>query len=217
MKKYTVLCLSMAFVLNTFAQNISHQIIPGSLCANLTMEDTDGNIHKLYDYLDQGKVVILNFFSGTSATSWNYHQSGALQDFYTAHGPQGDNTAMVFAVGSAETGTLLGYDGDTIGDWLTGTPFPTIGSESSGGSTAMVMGGIDDILDSGFYSFRRNYRICPDRRIYRMGLVSADSLYLGVLACGSLATAANDAKVIWSEMDTTSGCAGVSRGVSFFK
>lgn len=55
MKKFTIFILSLIFSVGVFAQD----------APNFTLTDMDGTEHTLYDYLDAGIAVVIDFFAVT--------------------------------------------------------------------------------------------------------------------------------------------------------
>ena len=80
------------------------QLSVNSIAPNWTLTDIDGNSHTLYDYLDEGKTVVIDFSTTWCGPCWNYHQSHALKDVYNSYGPNGTDEMMVFWIeGDLET------------------------------------------------------------------------------------------------------------------
>ncbi len=80
----------------------------GNPAPNFTVTDTHGNTHKLYDYLDSGKVVVLDFFYTTCIPCQFYSPQVNL-----AYEKYGCNTAEVFfmAIDYNDTNAeVLAYD-----------------------------------------------------------------------------------------------------------
>ena len=169
MKKFLALiCTALLSV------NLWSQLPDGSLAPDFTAEDINGNSWNLYSILGDGKVVVLNFFTTWDNYSWQYQQTGALQDFYEAYGPDGTNEVIVLNIesepGNAQA-QLSGpqnisgnYSDQTYGDWISGITIP--------------------IIDQAFVadSFQVAYiptmlMICPNGAIWEVDQVAASELY----------------------------------------
>jgi thiol-disulfide isomerase/thioredoxin len=89
----------MKFLKNTIpvlllaALSLSTQAQVGNPAPNFTVTDTYGNTHTLYDYLDSGKVVVLDFFFTTCIPCQFYSPQVNL-----AYEKYGCNTANVFFI-----------------------------------------------------------------------------------------------------------------------
>lgn len=146
------------------------QLPPGSQAPNWTMADINGVSHTLYDYLNQEKVVYLDFSATWCGPCWNYHNSGALENLYDTYGPQGTNNVMVFMIeGDAATNTACLYGlptcvGGTQGNWVAGTPYPIIDNASQNGPYAINY-------------FPTIYGVCPDKTIFEVGQVQTPQLW----------------------------------------
>ncbi len=80
----------------------------GNPAPNFTVTDTHGNTHTLYDYLDSGKVVVLDFFYTTCGPCQFYSPQVNL-----AYEKYGCNTATVFFMSIDYNDTnaeVLAYD-----------------------------------------------------------------------------------------------------------
>ena len=110
----------------------SSQLAPGSIGPNFIVDDLEGNEHVLYDYLDDGKIVIMDLYATWCGPCWSYHQQHILEDFYKEFGPDGTNEVMVLGVeadGSTNIDCIYGPTGcnsSTLGDWTEGISYPMI-------------------------------------------------------------------------------------------
>ncbi|MFM1808795.1 MAG: hypothetical protein RLZZ382_20 [Bacteroidota bacterium] len=139
----------------------------GTVVSNFTLTDINGTSHSLFDYLDQGKMVVIDVSATWCGPCWSYHNTGALNNFYNQFGPSGTNQAMVFFVeGDPQTNAadLNGTGANTQGDWVTGENMPIIdlANQASFENSGMT---ID--------YFPEMYVICPNRVIVASGVAGA--------------------------------------------
>jgi hypothetical protein len=189
------LLLATALSLATAA---SAQMPDYSICPDWTGTDLNGTSYNLYDILDSGYTVIVDVSAAWCGPCWNYHNGHALETFYAAHGPDGDNKARVFFIEGEGTNTLAQlqgvnasntYAGASQGNWITGTPYPIIDDAS-----------IANLLQIGY--FPTVYRICPNRMIFEVGAVSASALWTSCQQCGKyMADSPTDAAVLPNTAD----------------
>ncbi len=135
MKKIVLItCLAISLIILSGTQAKS-QLADGTTAPDWELYDINNTPYHLYNYLNAGKTVVIEFFATWCGNCWPYHTSGALQAFYAQHGPSGDNTVMVFFVESDQgslaciqgSGSSCGNTGGpTQGNWTTGTPYPII-------------------------------------------------------------------------------------------
>ena len=157
----------------------------------------------LSEHLAQGKTLFLFYFSVVDGVAWDYHNSLALQSFYAEHGSTGESSIEVFYLCLDVTSSALsGVDPDSQGDWLANMPYP-------------VCHGYE--FHEVFNQPRRPVlcRICPDGKMDKLPLVSADSLETYIGGCAT-ATVVNDAKILYSDVDTTASCIGQSRAINAY-
>lgn len=89
MKKFYS-CLLLVFTASSlFAQPASDEF------PNWTHTDIEGVEHTLYDYLDDGKIVLIDIFTTWCPNCVN--SLPALHDIEAAHGIEGDNTVVIFS------------------------------------------------------------------------------------------------------------------------
>ncbi|MBC7778390.1 MAG: T9SS type A sorting domain-containing protein [Phycisphaerae bacterium] len=141
--------------------SVRAQLPDGSIAPDFTAVDINGNTHNLYDLLNAGKTVYIDFFGTYCSSCFVYHHSGALEGIWDLYGPNGTDEAFVFGIeGSAATNLACLYGpagciGDTEGDWVTGTPYPLLHDNGP------------EITDSyGITGFTTVICICSDKRMY---------------------------------------------------
>ena len=108
-------------LLCVFTLSLTAQLPNGSVAPDFTATDIDGNEWSLYDLLDEGNTVILNFGATWSGPDWNYSQTGILQELYSTFGPEGTGDLYVFFLESEDFTTeadLNGTGPSTAGDWV---------------------------------------------------------------------------------------------------
>jgi hypothetical protein len=182
------------FLLSIFTLNVNAQITDGSVAPDFTTTDIEGNTHSLSSYLNAGKTVILNISATWCGPCWNYKQTGALSDIYYSYGSNGsDEVVLLYVEGDPATGLAeLNGSGDTVGDWVSSTPFPII----------------DDAQIANDYQisyFPTVYRICPDGFVYEMGQLPNSGIIndINTNCSGTLQGVNNHAKL---EVDEVSLC-----------
>jgi len=166
---------------------LSAQLPAGSLAPDFTTTDVTGQSWHLYDLLAQDKIVLLEFGATWCGPCWAYHNGGALQEFYAAHGPAGDARAQVFFIeGDPATAVncLYGQSGcnsTTLGNWVNGTPYPVINDAA-----------IAEAYQCTYYPTL--FIICPNRKVYEVGQFDALKLWERATHC-PIALGANNAGI----------------------
>ena len=156
----------------------------GSIAPDFTLTDLNGTSHKLYDYLDDGYTVFIDFSAVWCGPCWGYHTTHALKNLYEAHGPAGypgvnasttDDVMVFFIEGDGNPlACLQGTGCGTQGDWVTGTPYPIICTDGTAQGT-----GVTSAYSIGYWP--TVYQICPDRLLTECG--ATQTPYALVTSC----------------------------------
>ncbi len=184
-----------ATVAITFGFNAQAQIPDNGIWpSGVVLTDIDGVQHDIDAILDAGKPVVLDAFADWCPPCWTYHQGHALEDLYTAYGPDGTDELMVFGVesdpGEAEANISDPNTGE--GDWTVGISYPLANDDNVAG-----------IINQAYYP--TIILICPDRTVTEVGQISTAQHYTAAQACGAAATDANDGQLL-SYLGETSTC-----------
>lgn len=169
-KQWAFACLLMA------ALQLRAQLPSGSVAPDFMATDLNGQKWHLYDLLAQGKTVVLEISATWCPPCWAYHNSHAMHHFFEEHGPGGDGSAMVlFVEGDPQTNTnclhgSAGCNDVTLGNWVAGTPFPIINSDTIAKAFQVKY-------------FPTIFIICPNRKAYEVGQWSAADLWEQAQSC----------------------------------
>ncbi|MFT4660865.1 MAG: hypothetical protein ACI8XB_001133 [Patiriisocius sp.] len=155
------------------------QLADGTIAPNWTLTDINGDSHTLYDYLDDGYTVVLDFSATWCGPCWDYHTSGELEDLYINHGPAGmanvsettTNDIMVFMIegDASTTDAQLNGAAGSQGDWVAGTPYPIIDDAS--------------LTSAWVDAWPTLYTICPNGIVNRAGQDPVEAHYANVGTC----------------------------------
>jgi hypothetical protein len=178
------------------------QLNDGSLAPELNVEVSaiqfdlytaglNGNgTYSLYDYLDAGYTVFLDFSTTWCSPCWEYHESGALEELYREHGPllpghpgvnpNSTNDVMVIWIEmdpSTDSGDLLDGSG-YIGNWMDPTGndpimYPIADPQWPGQIN----------YDFNIASYPSVYMVCPNRVMSNVWSSDPDFLYEKVQTC----------------------------------
>ncbi len=148
--KQLILLLSAIFIVTV---SYSQEIPNGDICPNFTVTDTKGNTHTLYDYCDQGKHVVIDFFAFWCG-SCAYLGAPVADTFYKKYGC---NTGNVILLGNECDGDITDLHGfDALTGLDTNNTYPQWPG-TSGGSTIGA--------DYGIGIFPTFVLIGPDRKM----------------------------------------------------
>ncbi len=150
----------MLFAALTISFSAFSQLPNGSIAPDFTATDIDGIEWNLYQLLDEGMTVVLDFSATWCGPCWNYAQSGILEEMYAEFGPEGSGDVMIFYLESDDTTTaddLNGTGAATTGNWVSITNFPIIDNASN----------IFDDYNNAYYP--TIYTVCPDRTLVESG------------------------------------------------
>ena len=159
MKFLNILTFLMFYFIS---QVLIAQIPNGNIAPNFTLTDIDGNTHELYDYLNQGKSVLLDFFAVWCSPCQSHAQT--LENAFQTYGPNGDNSMMFLSL-EAEDATT---DAQCIN--YGGFPWSSIISYPIVNTTGSIP-----------YQYNINYYpsvfiVCPDRTITEVGQIGLNGI-----------------------------------------
>jgi len=181
MKKHFYKLLGALATVAILTSPVKAQLDDNSIAPNWTLTDINGTTWDLYNLLDEGKTVFLDFSAVWCNPCWSYHTGGALEGLYETYGPDGTNEVMVFFIegdGGSTLDQLNGIGAGTMGDWVEGTGYPIVLTQAGDESYTSVS-------DYQIAYFPTIYRVCQNRLVSEVGQLSTAALYATVGDCAS--------------------------------
>lgn len=132
---FTISLLSLTLCNGIFAQLDNGTIFP----TNVVGQDVISNqTIDVQSWLDDDKVVILNFFASWSKQSWEYYESGWLKNLNDEFGPDGTDEIRIIAIEAEPLNgpEQLSMENDEVrpmkshGDWIRQVNFPILDDAS---------------------------------------------------------------------------------------
>ena len=171
----------LTFIILVFSTQFSFgQLKNETIFPNFTITDIDGKTHDLYQNLNEGKTVYLDFFAAHCGACWKFHKSEAMNNLNIRHGKDGTISKDVIVIGidcdeNNGINELKGISGYKTGDWITGTSFPICNPEG-------------DIKKKLFADFAVNYyplvyAVCPNKKVTVLGTITEAELYSHIGNC----------------------------------
>jgi len=188
------------------------QLPDGSIAPDFTTTDVNGNVHRLYDYLDDGYTVILDISATWCGPCWNYHTGGTFEEIWENHGPAGqpgvspnttDDVMILWFEGDPTT-ALSELENSNYGNWLNPNgageiQFPIINDDN-----------IADLYNLPYWPII--YTICPNRILSESGQLNASSHYSALDDCLEPSVGTNAALLNIQSTIQATGCEASASG-----
>jgi len=166
---------------------------------DFTLTDIDSDPHHLYDYLNDGKTVVLNFSTTECGECWNFHQTQNMNTANALYGESGADEMVFLFLEIDSTSDLSDLEGEglyTEGNWIEGTTFPIIDNAQ------------DIAADYGITTVPTVIAVCAadttTTDLYTAGYPTPLDMYIVHNIC-TPATAANDLTIVSVETDIFCG------------
>lgn len=156
MNKFRCLIITLLICHNSYGQ-----LADGSTAQDFTFTDISGNTQNLYNYLNQGKYVVLDVSATWCNPCWTYHNQKVVDSIYNKHDQPGDNTwKVIFIEADPNTNSadLNGTGGNKVGNWVQGNNY-TIIDPPSGAALSTFK------TDYNISFYPTLYLICPDKKV----------------------------------------------------
>ena len=166
----------MLFAVLAISSTAFAQLPAGSFAPDFTATDINGNEWNLFNLLEEGNTVILDFSATWCGPCWNYALGGTLEDMYSTFGPEGTGDLYVFYLESDDATTAADLNGTgtaTTGDWVSITNFPIIDNASN----------IFDSYNNTYYP--TIYTVCPEGEVDPATTVYATQLDIDSMNIGA--------------------------------
>ncbi len=169
--------LLVIFFMLLAIQNIKAQLPDGSIAPDFNLQDLNGNYHHLYDILDSGMFVIIDFYGVMCGPCWTYYNSGSMEKAYLKYGPQGTNQLRAFMIECQESSDnqIKGIQQPTKGDWTNLISFPTLYTHAP--NTRAVVEAYHPVGIPFFFI------ICPDKRVRQMHSPDSAAIHDAMMDC----------------------------------